>query len=524
MDVEGLKSRLAEANQEHLMKYWDQLSDNEKSQLYNELNHLDFKEINGFFKSAMEDLASASEKLDDLLEPLPKEVCGRVVNTQQEDLLQYDVDGLTEIGESRVAVLLLAGGQGTRLGVPYPKGMYNVGLPSGKTLYQLQAERLLKLQRLGEAVTGSSCKIPWYIMTSEHTKQATLDFFKKNQYFGLQEEDVVLFEQSLLPCIGFDGKIILEKPHKVALAPDGNGGLYRALHKSGVLKNMEARGIKYVHVYCVDNILVKMADPIFIGFCMSKGANCGAKVVEKAFPTEAVGVVCKVEGKYQVVEYSEITLKTAEKRDANGRLMFNAGNICNHFFTLDFLKFVSEPTQEKQLKHHVAKKKIPYVSEEDSKVTLKPDSPNGIKMEKFVFDVFHFATDRSFAVWEVIREDEFAPLKNADTADKDTPTTCRRSLLNLHHRYLLAAGAEFVDKDGNLIPHIPSQKKGEEKGSGDRQKGEDEAMFVESEISPLVSYAGEGLQKLVEGRKFTTPVHLSQDFTMDEPEIVEGEW
>ncbi|XP_055997546.1 UDP-N-acetylhexosamine pyrophosphorylase-like isoform X2 [Ostrea edulis] len=510
MNIEELRGRLEEANQGHLLQYWDQLSDSEKQQLYKELSPRDFNEINGFYKAAMEDLSSASEKLDDLLEPLPKEVCGRAVNTGQETLLQYDIDGLTEIGESRVAVLLLAGGQGTRLGVPYPKGMYNVGLPSGKTLYQIQAERLLKLQRLGESVTGNSCKIPWYIMTSEHTKQSTQDFFQEHKYFGLQEDDVVLFEQNLLPCIGFDGKIILEKPYKMALAPDGNGGLYRALHHSGVLKDMESRGIKYIHVYCVDNILVKMADPVFIGFCISKGANCGAKVVEKAFPTEAVGVVCKVEGKYQVVEYSEITLKTAEKRDSNGRLVFNAGNICNHFFTLDFLKFVSEPSQERQLKHHVAKKKIPHVNDKDFRVTTKPDSPNGIKMEKFVFDVFHFAT--SFAVWEVIREDEFAPLKNADTADKDTPTTCRRALLNLHHRYLLAAGAEFVDKDGNNIPHIPSQK------------GEDEALFVESEISPLVSYAGEGLNKLVEGRKFVSPVYLSQDFTMDKPEIVEGEW
>ncbi|XP_062581320.1 UDP-N-acetylhexosamine pyrophosphorylase-like isoform X2 [Saccostrea cucullata] len=518
MDIEGLKARLAEANQEHLLKYWDQLSDEEKQQLYAELSHLDFKEINGFFKAAMEDLNSASEKLDDLLEPLPKEVWGGVVETSEADLLQYDIDGLTEIGESRVAVILLAGGQGTRLGVPYPKGMYNVGLPSGKTLYQIQAERLLKLQRLGEKVTGNSCKIPWYIMTSEHTKNATLDFFKKNNYFGLEEEDVVLFEQNLLPCIGFDGKIILEKPHKVALAPDGNGGLYRALNHSGVLKDMEKRGIKYIHVYCVDNILVKMADPIFIGFCLSKGATCGAKVVEKTFPTEPVGVVCKVEGKYQVVEYSEITQKTAEKRDSNGRLVFNAGNICNHFFTLDLLKFVSEPAQEKQMKHHVAKKKIPHVSDKDSKVTIKPDTPNGIKMEKFVFDVFHFAT--SFAVWEVIREDEFAPLKNADTADKDTPTTCRRALLNLHHRYLLAAGAQFVDKDGKVLP--PSSEK-EDIGGGDCKR-EDQDVVVECEISPLVSYAGEGLKKLVEDRTFSTPVYLDQDYTMEEPEIVEGEW
>lgn len=520
MDVSSLKEQLSQYGQEHLLQFWDSLQENEQKELYKDIVELNLDEVTRYFKNTQSHENTENVgKLDDRLQPIPTDIHGAVVRTELQRLKQYEAEGLRLISHGKVAVLLLAGGQGTRLGVSYPKGMYDVGLPSRKTLYQLQAERILRLEKLGQMANGQRGDIPWYIMTSEHTKEPTLDFFRKFNFFGLKQENLVVFEQGMLPTFTNDGQIILESTHKISKAPDGNGGLYRALREKKILEDLERRGIEYIHVYCVDNILVKMADPTFIGYCVSKGADCGAKVVEKAFPTEAVGVVCKVDGYYQVVEYSEITLKTAQKRNPDGRLTFSAGSICNHFFTTEFLRRVTRGP-ENEMKHHIAKKKIPCVDNDGNLV--HPERPNGIKLEKFVFDVFQFA--QNFVVWEVLREDEFSPLKNADGAEKDTPTTARHALYSLHQRFILAAGGRFVDETGMTIPLIPSMLNNNaiqlETNNNEIQKS---CMSYKApvvvEISPLVSFAGEGLETAVVKGDFQPPVCL---ISADE-KIPEGE-
>lgn len=465
---------LTKNGQEHLLKYWDELSEDQGALLLEDIGELNLDEVKEFFERATSSLAESGEKLDDKMEPVCEDKFLSISANNPVQLTKYYEEGLRQIADSKVGILLMAGGQGTRLGFAHPKGMYNVGLPSNKSLFHVQAQRILKLQKLAAEFVAKSGRITWYIMTSEHTMVPTKKYFEQNNYFGLEEENVVMFEQGRLPCYDFNGKILLDEKHRISRAPDGNGGLYRALRDRGILDDLERRGVLYLHAHSVDNILIKVADPVFIGYCVEQNADCAAKVVEKSHPNEAVGVVCQVDGKYQVVEYSEITQKTAELRNANGRLTFNAGNICNHFFTSSFLRKIGS-TFEKELKLHVAKKKIPFVDESGTRCT--PDKPNGIKIEKFVFDVFQFA--EHFVTVEVPRDEEFSALKNADSAGKDCASTARVDIFRLHKKYVVAAGGTV---DGTEI-----------------------------EISPLLSYGGEGLEAIVKGKTFVCPAHLTAE-------------
>ncbi|KAF9926633.1 UDP-N-acetylglucosamine pyrophosphorylase [Linnemannia zychae] len=274
----------------------------------------------------------------------------------------------------------------------------------------------------------------------------------------------------------------MESKSQVAVAPDGNGGVYAALRGTGVLANMADRKVEYLHAYCVDNCLVRVADPVFIGYCVSKNADCGAKVVRKLGPTEPVGVVCLRNSAFNVVEYSEIDEDVAHAiNPKNGQLLYGAGNIVNHFYTIDFLNKVE--SFEGDLEYHIARKKIKTLDMQTGEV-IAPKQVNGMKLEMFVFDVFPF-TER-MAVFEVDRREEFSPLKNAPGTGTDCPETSRSHILQQHVRFIESAGGKIVvGEDDEQVEDTPTL-----------------------ELSPLVTYSGEGLAEIVAGKSIKTPIHV----------------
>ncbi|KAJ3828422.1 UDP-N-acetylglucosamine diphosphorylase [Lentinula raphanica] len=474
---ESIKARYEAAGQGHVLQFWPQLTDSEKASLLAQLDSLDIERVNRIYKKAVttEAEANSPNATGDSVEPLPEGASESVTNVEQAK--EWRRIGLEAISRGQVGVLLMAGGQGSRLGSNAPKGCYDIGLPSHKSLFQYQAERISRLQTVAEQEFGKkegTVIVPWYVMTSGPTRRDTEAFFKEHSYFGLSPKNVILFEQGTLPCLTMEGKVFLETPGSVAVAPDGNGGLYAATRSPlsshdkshTVLSDLAQRNILYVHAYCVDNCLVRVADPVFIGYGISKQADCAAKVVPKASPTESVGVLACKGGRFSVVEYSEISKEQAERRDSTGQLVFRAANIVNHFYTTHYLNMVEN--FEEQMSFHIARKKIPHVDLTSGQI-VKPTKPNGMKLEMFVFDVFPY-TER-FAVLEVQRNQEFSPLKNAPGTGSDDPGTSRRDLLAQHKYYLVSAGATVKDE-------------------------------VEIELSPLVTYAGEGLDS-VKGKTFT---------------------
>ncbi|KAK0734214.1 nucleotide-diphospho-sugar transferase [Lasiosphaeria miniovina] len=482
--VSELRAKYTSAGQSQVLTFYDELPAAEKATLFKQLSLFDPLYINTITAKALAPPKKEDETDDDgasakpSLEPLPESATASILDSKPEDIDKWYAAGLDLIAANKVAVVLMAGGQGTRLGSSAPKGCYDIGLPSAKSLFQIQAERIRKVEKLAASKAGvasTAVTVPWYVMTSGPTRQPTEDYFKTHAYFGLAPENVVIFEQGVLPCISNDGKILLEAKGKVAVAPDGNGGIYNALVESKVLDDMKTRGIEHIHAYCVDNCLVRVADPVFLGFAAELDVDIATKVVRKRNATESVGLILLKNGRPDVVEYSEIDKETAEAQDPrqHGVLRFRAANIVNHYYSFRFLETI--PRWAKDLPHHVARKKIPYADLATGDA-VKPDKPNGIKLEQFVFDVFPMLDLVRFACMEVRREDEFSPLKNARGTGEDDPDTSKRDIMAQGKRWVQAAGATVVSEDP--------------------QSG--------IEVSPLMSYGGEGLEK-VAGKTITAP-------------------
>ncbi|KAJ1634521.1 nucleotide-diphospho-sugar transferase [Pavlovales sp. CCMP2436] len=359
------------------------------------------------------------------VEPFPG-VCELGSLPAEERAALFD-DGCRLIARGALAVLLLAGGQGTRLGSSAPKGCYDIGMPSGKSLFQYHAERLLRVRQLAAAAAGvdvSTVRLPLAVMTSDATHEATSRFFAEHAHFGLPPADVHFFEQGMLPCLSLEGEILVEGAGRVAMAPDGNGGVYSSLLKSGLLDKLETQGVTSFFQLCVDNALCRLADPMFVGYCVREGAECASKTVPKAHAHERVGVLGLQHGRACVFEYSEIDAVTAEAVDSKtGNLLFGTAHICVNWFALAFVRRIAtDPSCALPL--HVARKTasiyLQYLLNHD----LQPGAC--IKLEMFIFDAFFFA--KKMVALQVPREDEFAPVKNAPGSVTDSPDTARALL------------------------------------------------------------------------------------------------
>ncbi|XP_019228836.1 PREDICTED: UDP-N-acetylglucosamine diphosphorylase 1-like [Nicotiana attenuata] len=469
---QALLERLKDYGQEDVFSLWDELSPDEKDLLVKDIENIDLPRIDRIIRCSFhsQGLPAAA------IEPVPESCVSTVEERTMEEREKWWKMGMKAMAEGKFAVLLLSGGQGTRLGSSDPKGCFNIGLPSGKSLFQLQAERILCIQRLA-AITANEgagiVPIQWYIMTSPFTDEATRKYFESHKYFGLEAEQVTFFQQGTIPCVSKDGRFIMETPYRVAKSPDGNGGVYTALKYSRLLEDMNSRGIKYVDCYGVDNALVRVADPTFLGYFIDKGVSAAAKVVRKAYPQEKVGVFVRrgKGGPLAVVEYSELdpSLCSAVNQET-GRLRFCWSNVCLHMFSLDFLNQVANGLEKDSI-YHLAEKKIPSIH----------GHTMGYKLEQFIFDAFPYTP--STALFEVVREEEFAPVKNANGANFDTPDSARLLVLRLHTRWVVAAG-------GFLTHSVPLYATG-------------------VEVSPLCSYAGENLEAICRGRTFHAPCEIS---------------
>eukprot|EP00823_Brevimastigomonas_motovehiculus_P005675 TRINITY_DN421_c0_g1_i1.p1 TRINITY_DN421_c0_g1~~TRINITY_DN421_c0_g1_i1.p1 ORF type:complete len:502 (+),score=116.31 TRINITY_DN421_c0_g1_i1:18-1523(+) len=473
------KALFAKHGQEHVFRFVNEkTSDEEKRTLLNEVQGIDVAHLVANY-ALVEKQAESQKK--DVVTPFSDRVTESMkASTKERD--KWVSTAMHAIASGQVGLILMAGGQGTRLGFNKPKGCFDIGLPSHKCLFQLQAERILRLKHLASVHTNaeeSKISIPWYIMTSFQTDTETRSYLQEHKYFGLPENDVVFFSQANLPCLTKEGKILLESKYQFAKAPDGNGGVYHALAQSGVLKDMKKRGVLYTHFYGVDNALVKVADPLFIGYCITQGADCCNKVVLKTDPKEKVGVMCYRNKRPAVIEYSELA-GLAEQRDkSTGQLLYSAANIANHFFSVAFLDSVAKANN---LPFHIAEKKIPCADEKG--VTTTPAKANGIKLEMFVFDAFLMATN--MWVLAVPREGEFTAVKNASgTGIVDSPATARQDVSDYHKKLWSAAGGKFQNDAKDLL----------------------------FEISPLVSGDGEGLEAWV---KKLSPIKLPFNLSVQE--------
>ena len=410
--VEEWKSTLKKYGQEHLLNHYETLDDKYKKQLLEQIEAIDFELINSLYSKTKKEEKKESDKIT------PIEYMDK--SKLYDDYKRYENIGKKAIREKKLAAVTMAGGQGTRLGHKGPKGTYDIGLESHKSLFELLCDSLKEEGKKYDVT------IPWFIMTSRENNKATIEFFEKNKYFGYQKDkNIFFFIQGELPMIDTEGKILIGEDGLIKLAADGHGGIYESLVKSGMTQKMRQMGIEWAFIGGVDNCLVKMVDPVLMGIAIDQSVTVACKSAVKANPKEKVGVFCKRNGKPNVIEYSEITEEMAEARDEEGELLSGESHLLCNLFSVEAV----ERMGANPLPYHVAYKKATYLNKEGKLVV--PDSPNAYKFEAFLFDAFGKVDN--MAILRVKREEEFAPVKNADSAGVDCPKTARELYKKFYH-------------------------------------------------------------------------------------------
>ncbi len=408
MNYENAKSILEKNGQEHLLRFWDSLDGEAQSALLEQIGTIDFREVERCRETLSGGGKPAFDWKDKKNRPLPPEV----LELKGQQLRDAVAAGERELSAGRVGVLLVAGGQGSRLGFDGPKGAYQIGPISNASLFYYHARKVLALSRRHRV------RIPLYVMTSAANYADSVAHFKENGWFGLDERDVMFFRQGMWPGMTEDGKIILDQPGHVFMSPDGHGGMLAALKANGCFEDMARRGIETLFYFQVDNPLVNVADPAFIGIHVLEKSEYSLKLCAKRNAREGLGVPVRRNGRFEMVEYSEMPPDMCTRLAANGDLYFKYGSPAIHAFSRAFL----EREAAKDMPLHLAHKKIAVVGDDGK--TVVPGSPNGYKFEKFIFDILADAKHVTCVAFD--RRDEFAPVKNAD--GKDSPYTCRDAL------------------------------------------------------------------------------------------------
>ena len=432
---ERLKNLLEKHGQSHLLAFWDELDAAGKQSLAAQIEQLDFSKIDCWINNLLKNTGPAV--IPEGIQAAPSYPAKPAGSEQESKYAQAQALGKEIIRAGKVAAFVVAGGQSTRLGFHGPKGNYPISPVKNKTLFQLFAETM--------AAVGAEygAEPVWYIMTSLLNHTETVRIFQDNNYYGLAQNNVFIFQQGTLPNFGFDGKILMADKGRIATSPDGHGGSLKALYQSRAVDDMKKRGIEYLSYFQIDNPLVKVFDPLFVGLHVMNGAQMSSKALVKAYPKEKVGNFCLADGKATVIEYSDLPDELAEKCNPDGSLLFNLGSIAIHIISRNFIEKLNEGGFALPL--HKAVKKIPHINENGRLIT--PTEPNGTKLETFVFDALPLA--KSSIILQTVRSEEYAPVKNATGVD--SAEVAREMMVQRAASWLESAGIQVPRKsDGSL--------------------------------------------------------------------------